>query len=154
MRKIRGFELVSYDNRKNTWKGDVHELPTRSTKNSAGYDFVLPSNTCLLPHSQAIVWSDVKAYMKKNEMLELHVRSSIGKKGIILSNCTGIIDSDYYDNPDNEGNICFMLYNLTDDVINLKAGTKIMQGIFRKYLIADNDNVKSIRVGGLGSTGK
>lgn len=153
-KKIRGFEKISIENRKNVGINTTHKLPTRSTKASAGYDFYLPKNVALLPYSQTFVWSDVKAYMKKNEVLELHIRSSIGKKGIILSNCTGIIDSDYYNNEDNEGNIGFMLYNLTDEVIELMGGTKIMQGIFHKYLLADDDDADDERKGGIGSTGK
>ncbi len=154
MKKIRGFEFVSEKQRKNTWEHCYHVLPTRSTKYSAGYDFYLPKGVTLLPHDQVFVWSDIKAYMKKNEVLELHIRSSIGKQGVILANCTGIIDSDYYENDSNEGNIGFMLFNLTDEVISFKAGTKIMQGIFKKYLVADGDEADGERNGGLGSTGE
>ena len=92
--------------------------------------------------------------MQEDEVLQLHIRSSIGKRGIILSNCTGIIDSDYYSNPSNDGNICIMLRNMTDEIVELMGGEKIMQGIFTKYLIADNDNATEQRVGGIGSTGK
>ena len=153
-KKIRGFEFVSDEMMRNKGEFVFHQLPKRSTKNSAGYDFVLPKNIALLPHDQVFVWSDVKAYMKKNEVLELHIRSSLGKKGIILANCTGIIDSDYYNNQDNEGNIGFMLYNHSDALIELMVGTKIMQGIFHKYLLADDDDAGDERKGGIGSTGK
>ena len=154
MSKIRGFEFVTAENRQN--KGElVHRaLPKRSTTNSAGYDFILPKNVSLLPHQTIMVWSDIKAYMLSGEFLQLFIRSSIGKKGIILANCTGIIDSDYYNNEGNEGNIGFMLTNLTSDVVELYGGTKIVQGIFTKYLITDTDDVSEERTGGFGSTGK
>ena len=42
---------------------------------------------------------------------------------------------------------------MTDEVIELQGGEKIMQGIFTKYLIADNDNATEQRHGGFGSTG-
>ena len=151
-KKIRGFELVREDMRKNKVKCIL--LPKRSTKHSAGYDFFLPKNVAILPHDSAFVWTDVKAYMQEDEVLLLHIRSSIGKRGIVLSNCTGIIDSDYYSNPTNDGDIGIMLRNMTDDVIELMGGEKIMQGIFTKYLIADNDNATEERIGGIGSTGK
>lgn len=151
-KKIRGFELVREDMRKNKVKCIL--LPKRSTKNSAGYDFFLPKNVAILPHNTILLWTDVKAYMQKDEVLQMHIRSSIGKRGIILSNCTGIIDSDYYSNPSNDGNIGIMLRNMTDEVVELMGGEKIMQGIFTKYLIADNDNATEERVGGIGSTGK
>lgn len=151
-KKIRGFELVREDMRKNKVKCIL--LPKRSTKNSAGYDFFLPKNVAILPHDSAFVCTDVKAYMQEDEVLLLHIRSSIGKRGIVLSNCTGIIDSDYYSNPTNDGNIGIMLRNMTDEVVELMGGEKIMQGIFTKYLIADNDNATEERIGGIGSTGK
>lgn len=154
MSKIRGFEFVSVENRQN--KGELVDraLPKRSTANSAGYDFILPKNVSLLPHQTIMVWSDIKAYMLSGEYLQLFIRSSIGKKGLILANCTGIIDSDYYNNESNEGNIGFMLTNLTSNVIELYGGTKIVQGIFSKYLITDTDDVSEERTGGFGSTGK
>lgn len=147
----RGFELVRDDMRQNKVKCVL--LPKRSTKNSAGYDFFLPTSVAILPHSAAFMWTDVKAYMLPDEVLQLHIRSSIGKRGIILSNCTGVVDSDYYGNPSNDGNIGICLRNMTDEVIELQGGEKIMQGIFTKYLIADNDNATEQRRGGFGSTG-
>lgn len=152
MARIRGFELVKEKARQNHVKCIL--LPKRSTKNSAGYDFFLPKNAVILPHSTTLLWTDVKAYMQKDEVLQVFIRSSIGKRGIILSNCTGIIDSDYYNNPTNDGNIGIMLRNMTDEGVELMGGEKIMQGIFTKYLIADNDNATEERIGGIGSTGK
>lgn len=150
--RIRGFELVKEEARQNKVKCIL--LPMRSTKFSAGYDFFLPKNVAILPHNTILLWTDVKAYMQEDEVLQLHIRSSIGKRGIILSNCTGIIDSDYYSNPTNDGNIGIMLRNMTDEIVELMGGEKIMQGVFSKYLIADNDNATEQRVGGIGSTGK
>ncbi len=154
MAKIRGFEFVSPINQKNKGEFVERALPRRSTVNSAGYDFTLPKNVSLLPHQTVMVWTDIKAYMLSGECLQLHIRSSIGKKGIILANCTGIIDSDYYNNADNEGNIGIMLTNLTSEVVELYAGTKIAQGIFIKYLTTEYDDAADERVGGFGSTGE
>ena len=70
-----------------------------------------------------MIFTDIKAYMEADEVLTTHVRSSIGmKRGLVLANTTGIIDSDYYSNPDNDGNIGFMLRNLTDKEVVIKAG--------------------------------
>lgn len=152
MKKTRGFEHVKEDMRKNKVKCIL--LPKRSTKFSAGYDFFLPKNIAVLPHDSIFVWTDVKAFMQEDEVLQLHIRSSVGKRGIILSNCTGIIDSDYYSNPSNDGNIGIMLRNMTDEVIELMGGEKIMQGVFMKYLVTDDDSATEERIGGIGSTGK
>ena len=144
---IRGFEKVSYiDNAK---------LPTRSDDKSAGYDFYT-NEKIIIPAGQTVKFSTgIKAYMEPDEVLMLYVRSSIGiKKNIMLSNGTGIIDSSYYNNPDNEGNIMCALYNYGNEDQVIEAGDRVMQGIFMKYLIADNDVVvNKKRTGGIGSSG-
>ena len=62
---------------------------------------------------------------------------------------------DYYNNLDNEGHIFIKLYNPTDTAYEIKTGDKIAQGIFTKYLIVDDEEeIKTERSGGLGSTGK
>ena len=93
--------------------------------------------------------------MNPDEVLMLYVRSSIGiKKGIVLSNGTGIIDCSYFSNPGNDGNIGLALFNTSDKEVVLEAGERIAQGIFMKYLITDDDDVLNAqRVGGFGSSG-
>lgn len=63
-----------------------------------------------------------------------------------------IIDSDYADNPDNEGHIYFQIINLSPFDIQLKKGDIIGQGIIKKYLTTDDDTASGKRVGGFGST--
>ena len=148
----RGFEIVSEEFRKHP-NTDI-QLPIRGSKISAGYDFYLPCDLILQPGEKTCVWSDVKAYMQEGEVLMLHVRSSIGiKKGLMLSNITGIIDADYYNNPNNDGNIGIALYNYSNETVELKHGERICQGVFIPFLVADNGNTDKERVGGIGSTG-
>ena len=64
------------------------------------------------------------------------------------------MDADYTDNPDNEGELGFLFYNLSNEPVVIEKGDKIGQGIFQKYLITDNDNAEGERVGGFGSSGK
>ena len=87
--------------------------------------------------------------------LKLYNRSSNPKKkGVMLANGVGIVDSDYYGNPDNDGEIGFMFYNFTDNTTVFEAGDKLGQGIFEKYYtVTDEDEITSERVGGFGSTG-
>lgn len=63
-----------------------------------------------------------------------------------------IIDSDYYSNPDNDGEIFFQLINLSPFSIMLKKGNIIGQGIIKHYYKVDNDAADGERVGGFGST--
>lgn len=149
----RGFEIVSEEFRKHP-NVDI-QLPIRGDSRSAGYDIRTPIRIELQPNERVLVFTDIKAYMLPDEVLEIHVRSSIGvKKNIVLSNITGIIDSSYYGNPSNDGNIGLTLWNTSDKVQVLEANERVCQGIFKKYLVADNDNIaNNERTGGFGSTG-
>lgn len=150
--KIRGFEVVADEHRKHSYTDIL--LPKRGTKHSAGYDFYLPETVTIAPRESVLIWTDVKAYMLEDEVLKMHIRSSIGTKlGLVLKNGTGIIDSDYYSNVDNDGNIGICLKNTNhSQEVTLMKGERIAQGIFEKYLIADDDLADSEREGGFGST--
>jgi dUTP pyrophosphatase len=146
---MRKFELV-----KDAPKGAV--LPTRKTKGSAGYDFYIPHDLKLPPHSYSpLIKTGVKAYMPEDEVLLLYIRSSVALRyGIVLANGTGVIDSDYVDNPANEGDIGLVLFNNSAYTVNLNKGERIMQGVFVKYHKTDDDKTEEERKGGTGSTGK
>ena len=165
--KKRGFEIVRKDARtafdiltdekKNKFTFETKiKLPTRATSNSAGYDLYIPKDVQILPAQKTIIWTDVKAYMQSDEVLKLYIRSSLAiKQGLMLSNNVGIVDSDYYGNESNDGNIGIVVVNTSGKAINLKAGDRIAQGIFVKFLTADEDEVTSeIRKGGVGSSGQ
>lgn len=153
MKKVRGFEIVSEQFLKNPLEETL--LPVRSDNRSAGYDFYSKQTKKINPGEQHYFYTDVKAYMKEDEYLSIHVRSSIGiKSGLMLSNTTGIIDSSYYSNESNDGNIIVCLKNTSDKPVLVRHGDRIAQGIFSKYLISDIDNSLSTkRTGGVGSSG-
>ena len=102
----------------------------------------------------ALVPTGYKAYMDKGYSLDLYVRSSTPLKyWLIMANSTGIIDADYVDNPDNEGEIFFQLINLLPFPINIIKGEIIGQAKFVKYQVTDDaEQEKAKRVGGFGST--
>lgn len=150
---MRKFELVKNSFRENEF---TPELPKRGSKGSAGYDFVSTIDAVLNPNDEVMIWSDVKACMNKDEVLKLYPRSSMGMKGLEIKNTVGIIDSTYYSNKKNDGNIGFKLVNKGNDIIEIKKGDRVVQGIFLKFLIVDgdDDNLLDERIGGYGSTGK
>jgi dUTP pyrophosphatase len=149
---IRGFQEVENRFLKGT---KLSFLPEQGTIGSAGYDFKSNDNFNIKPNESVKIYTNIKAYMVMDEVLEVYVRSSIGiKKNLMLSNVTGIIDSTYYQNPKNDGNIIISLYNYGTEIQEIKIGDKIVQGIFKKYLSSDNGNSDVERVSGLGSTGK
>ena len=156
--RTRGFEVVQ------RLEGTDIKLPERSTKMSAGYDFfayedvTIPSMWKTAPKGTlepTIVKTGIKAYMKEDEVLEMYDRSSNPKKlGLVIPNAVGIIDADYYGNPDNDGEICFEFYNVFPFDVTIHAGEKLGQGIFKNFLKVDGDNTTAERLGGIGSTGR
>lgn len=132
----------------------AYKLPERSTVKSAGYDFFVQEDVVCKSHEITLIKTGVKAIFPEDECLLLFNRSSNPKKkGLIILNGVGVVDSDYYDNHDNEGEIGGLFYNMLDEDVILKKGDKMMQGIFVKYGITDNDNASGNRNGGFGSTG-
>lgn len=102
-----------------------------------------------------LVPTGVKCKLEPDTYLELSVRSSCPLKyWLILANSVGIIDADYYNNPDNEGHIYFQMINLSPFDIQLKKGDIIGQGIIKPYLITEDDSASGDRTGGFGSTSK
>lgn len=153
MEKIRGFEIA-----KGFEDKDIN-LPIRKTKYSAGYDIEAAEDTVIPSFkkgsSPTLIKTGLKAYMKDDEMLLLYNRSSNPKKkGLILANSVGVVDKDYYENPDNDGHIMFAFYNIKEEDITIKKGEAIGQAIFQKYLVTDNDIAEGERIGGFGSTTK
>ena len=101
-----------------------------------------------------LVPTGIKAKLDEGTYLELSVRSSCPMKyWLTLANNVGIIDADYYNNPDNEGHIFFQIINLSPYPIMLKKGDCLGQGIIKSYLLADDDKAEGERTGGFGSTG-
>ena len=100
-----------------------------------------------------LVSTGMKCQLDPDTYLELSVRSSCPLKyWLIMANSVGIIDADYYNNPDNEGEIFFQMINLSPFDIMLKKGDIIGQGIIKPYLTTENDSASGERMGGFGST--
>lgn len=101
-----------------------------------------------------LVSTGMKCKLDPGTYLELSVRSSCPLKyWLVLANSVGIIDADYYNNPDNEGEIFFQMINLSPFAIKLQKGDAIGQGIIKPYLVTEDDAATGSRVGGFGSTG-
>ena len=153
MDKKRGFEIAK------GFEDKGINLPERKTKFSAGYD-VEAAEDCIIPsfkkgNKPTLVKTGIKAYMQDDEVLILCNRSSnAGKKGLVIANGIGIIDKDYYGNPDNDGHFMFSFFNIKEEDIEIKKGDVIGQAIFQKYLVTDDDSAEGERVGGFGSTSK
>lgn len=149
--KTRGFEFVS---KSNTKSNGVTKLPRKATANSAAYDFYSPVSVDILPGEKALIWTDIKSYMKDKEVLIINVRSSAGKHPVMLANTQGWIDADYYNNMENEGNIAINILNIGKKPFHIKEGDRIAQGMFVRRMDADDGDSDVLRKGGHGSSGR
>lgn len=140
------------------------------TEGSAGMDLVARQATASDPWASLTTSEDawvfagqsrlfgtgVSVNMSKSPGLfaMVHVRSSLGAKGIVLANSTGIIDNDY------QGEIMVLLRNLSRIDVKIALGSRIAQLVFQKYERPDLVHVTSFSAatvrgeGGFGSTGE
>lgn len=146
----RCFQVVS------TYKDLDIRIPQRSTYYSAGYDLESAETVIIGGGEVVLVPTGLKVKIPYGEFLALYPRSSTASKyGITLANAVGVIDSDYYDNENNEGHIMVPLWNTSKLDYVVKKGDRIAQGIFQSFKATDDDYPKDIkRGGGFGSTGK
>lgn len=149
-------------------------LPERSTEYSAGYDFraiedtivpsiwqlafkhftnVLTGGTEKVSIAPTKVHTGVKAYMEDDEYLKVVSRSSNSKLGLTMPHSLGIVDRDYVNNPQNDGEIMCVFWNFGFISRVIQKGDRVAQGIFTKYLLTDDDNATGERLGGWGSSG-
>lgn len=131
-------------------------LPERSTANSAGYDFRSPFDDIVIQHTTVFIPTGIRVFLDNDKLLQIAPRSSSSKKGIMLANTIGIIDSDYV-NADNEGDIIIAVrdYNNYESVYpTIQKNEKIAQGVILPFYTVENDTATGDRTGGFGSTGK
>ena len=130
----RGFQVIS------AYVGQGINIPKRQTKKSAGYDIEAAKDTVIEPGKVTVVETGLKAIMLDDEVLTIHIRSGIAfKKCCSIINDVGIIDSDYYNNPGNEGHIMVGIYNHSDTAFTVKKGERIAQGISAHHSGRPND---------------
>lgn len=151
--RLRGFEVAK------GYEDKGINLPVRKTRLSAGYDVEAAEDTVIHPFKPGVkptlIKTGLKAYCQDDEYYMLVNRSSNpGKKGLVLANSVGIIDADYYENPDNDGHFMYAYYNFFEEDVTIHKGDVIGQVIFSKYLTVGDDNATGERTGGFGSTNK
>lgn len=170
MKRIATFEKVSYKQFLEDWLScfpldkenkikkiyDNIQPPKRATSGSAGYDFFSPTYFEIGANQTIKFPTGIRVKIEDGWVLKCYPRSSLGfKYKLQLNNTVGIIDSDYYYS-DNEGHIFVKLNNGNNEnkTVQLKPHDGFMQGIFVEYGVTFDDDVTTIRNGGLGSTTK
>lgn len=129
-------------------------LPSRQTHSSAGYDLATGAHTVVRSGQICLVRTGVRIKLASDQYLALYARSSLAiRHRILLANGVGVIDADYYGNPENGGEILVPLWNMGPTDIELRRGERVAQGVLTTYLLTQGDTpVNAPRLGGFGST--
>jgi len=134
---------------------DELKVPRRATQGSAGYDFISPISFKLKAGQTIKVPTCIKCSLSRGNVLMLFPRSSYGfKYRMQLDNTVGVVDQDYYNNESNEGHIFIKITNdsKNDKVLTVNKGDAFAQGIIMPFVVTDDDDVTTLRTGGIGST--
>lgn len=134
-------------------------LPVYSTKDSVGCDLFCAETVVIPPFSECqktvLVHTGIKVFFPRDEAFLLLNRSSTPKYGLILANGVGLFESDYYNNPSNDGEILIQYINMLNTPVTVEVGQKIAQGTFVKIKRAKGSKVLNVnREGGIGFTGR
>ena len=103
-------------------------LPQYETSGAAGFDLAAVADVTVEPRRVALVPTGLVIKVPEGMFLGIFARSSTPvKRGLMVANGVGVIDSDYCGATD-EVKIAVM--NFTDGPVTVKAGDRIAQGIF------------------------
>lgn len=131
-------------------------IPTRGSEESAGYDlYACMRNTIqIAPHETVKIPTGFAVEMKKGTVALLYSRSGLAtKKGLVVCQGTGVIDSDY------RGEWIVPLHNDTNEVQTVSPRERIAQVIFNDFIETKFIEVEELSDtergdGGFGSTGR
>ena len=129
-------------------------LPEYHTAGSAAFDFYARETTVVPSRELARIPSNLIIQAPPGHALVISARSSLAaKKGLVLANGIGLIDSDYC-GPNDE--ILISVYNFTDREVIVEKGERLAQGMFLKVERGEWNEMAEINNnnrGGFGSTG-
>jgi len=110
----------------NTRNGHV-KIPTRGSNGASGYDLcaVVKGSETIKPGETKMISSGMKMVIPKGICGLLVPRSGLStKRGIVLANTIGVIDSDY------RGEIKMALMNISDTSFEVTNGLRVAQILF------------------------
>ncbi len=126
-------------------------LPRRGSALAAGLDVCSIEDLSIGPKQRVMARTGLAVAIPPGFYGRIAPRSGLAAKNG-LDVLAGVIDSDY------RGELCCLLYNTSDEVINLPAGSKICQLIIEQIITPEaawaSDLDETARgAGGFGSTG-
>jgi|7_EtaG_2_1085326.scaffolds.fasta_scaffold13928_2 dUTP pyrophosphatase len=127
-------------------------LPLRQSMNSAGFDLHSIEEALIKPGEIWMISTGVCIEIPWGYEGQVRPRSSVGKKGVIIPNSPGTIDSDY------RGEVKVLLMNLSTVDFKVNVGDRIAQIVFLKLPVAKVEPALELSEtkrgpGGFGSTG-
>ena len=135
----------------------IKKLPTYASDGSAGLDLhaAISSTIDLRPQETVLISTGIAIYIKdKNYAATILPRSGLGhKKGIVLGNLIGLIDSDY------QGELMISCWNRSNSSYQIQPLERIAQMIFLKiehpkFELVDDFMSTERGEKGFGSSGK
>ncbi len=128
-------------------------LPTYATEGSVGFDLLCREDTEIAPRTLGLIPGNVIVQTPPGYMLMISLRSSTPRrKGLLIPHGLGVIDQDYSGDGDE---IMTQVYNFGDEVVLIKRGERIAQGLFIPVMHVAWNEVDTVGTGrgGFGSTG-
>jgi len=129
-------------------------LPEYQTAGAAGFDLASAADVTIPPGGIALVPTGLVIEVPRGHFLAIFARSSTPlKRGLIVANGVGVVDSDYC-GPQDE--IKIQLMNVTDAAVTVARGDRLAQGIILPFVRAEWDETDAPQAptrGGFGSTG-
>ena len=130
-------------------------LPAYGTPGAAAFDLAAAAETVVPPRGIALVPTGLVVRVPEGHFLAILARSSTPlKRGLMVANGVGVVDSDYCGPADE---VKIQVLNVTDQPVTVAAGDRIAQGMvlgaprvtFVEATVADGPSR-----GGFGSTGR
>lgn len=130
-------------------------LPKYETSGSAGMDVraFLEEAIMIAPHERKLIPTGLYVSIPQGFEMQIRARSGLAyKKGLILPNAPGTVDSDY------RGHVQVILANISTETHTIENGDRIAQLVFAKYEQVTWQDVEVLDEtergeGGFGSTG-
>jgi dUTP pyrophosphatase len=129
-------------------------MPSYQTAGAAGFDLAASADLTVAPGAIVLVPTGLVVEVPVGHFLAIFARSSTPlKKGLIVANGVGVLDSDYC-GPTDELKIQVM--NVTTAPVTITIGDRLAQGVVMPYVrvdIEDGVGASGPSRGGFGSTG-
>lgn len=136
--------------------GRDYPLPEYATEGAAGVDLRACLNEPLLitPGATHLVPSGIAVHMAEPDLAAVVLpRSGLGhKKGIVLGNLVGLIDSDY------QGQVMISVWNRGNEQVTIEPGVRVAQMVFVpvkrvRFEVVEEFHLSVRGDGGFGHTG-